>query len=289
MNDIPPNKPVLITGATASGKSQLALQFAKKYGGIILNADAMQVYKNWRILTARPSRASENKVAHRLYGHVNKKEKYSVGRWLSDISSHLIEKNRPIIVGGTGLYLTALTEGISKIPQIPEEISIEAKSRFAKEGLSKLLNEIDPITREKIDVQNPMRVMRAWEVEKFTKTPLYILHLKKSSQPLLKIEKSFPILIEVPKEITTSRITKRLDQMLQRGVIEEVRENLRNWDPDDLSSKALGAKDLLKVINKEISLDEAKKQIIIATRQYAKRQRAWFKKRMRVWHKVYSA
>ena len=286
MTSIPPDQPVIITGATASGKSKLAVKFASEYGGIILNADAMQVYKNWRILSDRPSKEIEKQIDHALYGHVNKGEKYSVGHWLKDIVKFLKGKGRPIVVGGTGLYLTALTEGLSNIPKIPEEISKEARERYEKEGLFQLLKEMDTTTLETIDVKNPMRVLRAWEVEKYTGTPLHKLHHTKKTTPFLEIEKTFAILVEVTKETTNLRIKERLDKMIKKGALEEVRENLENWNPEDLSSKVLGAKELIAVVKNQMSLEEAKQHIIVATRQYAKRQRTWFKKRMSAWHQL---
>ena len=157
-------RPVLIAGATASGKSALALDIAAQLGGVIVNADALQVYSGWRILTARPSVEEESRAPHALYGHVANHESYSVGDWLRDIGPILSGDKRPIIVGGTGLYFRALTEGLADIPPIPANIRAQSAGLLSQGGLQQMLEDLDTATRAKIDVQNPMRVARAWEV-----------------------------------------------------------------------------------------------------------------------------
>ncbi len=161
-DEINQNTPVLIAGQTASGKSQLALEIAEKYGGIIVNADAIQVYKNWQILTARPSSADEAKIKHKLYGHIDGITDYSVGTWIKEIRDILSSASRPIIVGGTGLYFSALTAGLVDIPEISESIRLEANNKITKNGFGSLIGEIDEETVKKIDINNPMRVQRAW-------------------------------------------------------------------------------------------------------------------------------
>lgn len=168
---IPPDRPVLIAGPTASGKSALSLALAERDGGCIVNADALQVFANWRILTARPSPEDEARAPHALYGHVPGDAAYSVGHWLRDMAPLLRDGPRPIIVGGTGLYFSALTEGLADIPATPPEIRAEADARLAERGLSGLLDDLDPDTRSRIDTANPMRVQRAWEVLRGTGTP----------------------------------------------------------------------------------------------------------------------
>ena len=158
------SRPVLIAGATAIGKSALALQIAEQLGGVIVNADALQVYSGWRILTARPSAREESRAPHALYGHVANHESYSVGDWLRDIGPILSADKRPIIVGGTGLYFRALTEGLADIPPIPANIRAQSAGLLSQGGLQPMLEELDDETRAHIDVQNPMRVARAWEV-----------------------------------------------------------------------------------------------------------------------------
>ena len=168
IDHISSEKPILITGQTASGKSKLALQIAEKRDSVIINADAIQVFENWRILTARPSTAEESKVKHELYGHIPADFEYSVGHWLGEVKKILSSCSRPIIVGGTGLYFSALTKGLADIPDIPTEIKVEANKRIQSEGFESLIEEIDLETIKKIDKNNPMRVQRAWEVMKAT-------------------------------------------------------------------------------------------------------------------------
>ena len=157
-DELDQNTPVLIAGQTASGKSHLALKIAEKYGGIIINADAIQVYNNWRILTARPSYMDEAKIRHKLYGHIDGATDYSVGTWIKEVNEILSSNSRPIIVGGTGLYFSALTNGLVDIPEIPEKIRLEANARIKKNGFESLVEEIDEETVQKIDTNNPMRV-----------------------------------------------------------------------------------------------------------------------------------
>jgi len=169
---IAPDQPVLIAGPTASGKSALALQIAQAQGGVIINADAIQVFDNWRVLTARPPEEDEAAAPHLLYGHVPYDADYSVGHWLREVAPLLKGGPRPIIVGGTGLYFTALTQGLAEIPATPPALREEANARVAKEGFETLLAELDAKTAARIDCQNPMRVQRAWEVLTATGKPL---------------------------------------------------------------------------------------------------------------------
>ncbi|OIQ05561.1 MAG: tRNA (adenosine(37)-N6)-dimethylallyltransferase MiaA, partial [Rhodobacteraceae bacterium CG2_30_10_405] len=160
--------PVLIAGPTASGKSGLALKLAERQGGVIVNADALQVYACWRVLTARPSAADEALVPHRLYGHVGRDQDYSVGHWLREVAQVLASDARPIIVGGTGLYFTALTAGLAAIPAIPAMVRAEGDARRRAGDVAGMLAGLDPATRAAIDPQNPARVQRAWEVLRAT-------------------------------------------------------------------------------------------------------------------------
>jgi len=160
----PPDLPILIAGPTASGKSDLALRIAQESGGVIINADALQIYENWRVLSARPSREDEQIAPHVMYGHVAWDAEYSVGEWLREVSHHLQAPQRPIIVGGTGLYFTALTQGLAEIPPTPVHVRTRADQIRHNEGIDGLLRALDEATRTAIDIQNPMRVQRAWEV-----------------------------------------------------------------------------------------------------------------------------
>ncbi|MEQ9693446.1 tRNA (adenosine(37)-N6)-dimethylallyltransferase MiaA [Shimia sp. SDUM112013] len=281
---IPADRPVLIAGPTASGKSALALEIAESQGGVVVNADAIQVYENWRILTARPSPEDEARAPHALYGHVAFDANYSVGHWLREVQPLLTDGARPIITGGTGLYFTALTQGLAKIPPTPPEIRAEADERVARDGFQALLAELDADTAARIDRQNPMRVQRAWEVLLATGRPLAAWQ-DDTPAPLLPETDCVPILFDVDKDWLNTRIAHRFDQMLAMGALDEARANLDRWDPALLSSKAIGAPELIAHLQGDIPLDEARTRATIATRQFAKRQRTWFRSKMKTWFK----
>ena len=284
LEEINPNTPILIAGQTASGKSHLALQVAVQHGGTIINADASQVYNNWRILTARPSIEDEAKINHKLYGHIDGVTEYSVGTWIKEIRETLLSNSRPIIVGGTGLYFSALTSGLVDIPEIPETIRLEATSKITKNGFESLVREIDEDTAQKIDKNNPMRVQRAWEVLRSTGRGLNSWH-RETPEPTLDINKCKAILVDGEVSLINDRINKRFDQMIEQGLIQEAKNNLVTWNRMNPSSKAIGAQELIDYLNNKISIDELREQILIATRQYAKRQRTWFRSKMKSWEK----
>jgi len=277
--DIAPERPVLIAGPTASGKSALALRIAEEQGGVIVNADALQVFANWHILTARPSDADLARARHVLYGHVARDENYSVGHWLRDLAPYLDQ--RPIIVGGTGLYFSALTEGLAEIPPTPADIRAQADTLTRETMLAAL----DPATATRIDQQNPMRVQRAWEVHRTTGRGLAAWQ-DDTPPPLLPLSDCSALLIDAPKDWLTPRIERRFDAMLDLGALGEARANLANWDPSLPSSRAIGAPELIAHLKGELTLDQARGAAIIATRQYAKRQRTWFRARMKAWNRL---
>lgn len=281
---IAPERPVLIAGPTASGKSALALEIAQTQGGVIINADAIQVFDNWRVLTARPSKEDEAAVPHLLYGHIPFDAEYSVGHWLREVGGLLADGQRPIIVGGTGLYFTALTQGLAKIPATPPTLREEANARVANEGFEALLAELDAKTAARIDRQNPMRVQRAWEVLTATGKPLADWQ-DSTPPPLLPLSDTVPIVFDVPKDWLNDRIARRFDLMLEQGALREAEENLATYDPTHLSAKAIGAPELIAHLRGEMDLDTAREQATIATRQFAKRQRTWFRSKMKTWHR----
>ncbi|MHA7851041.1 tRNA (adenosine(37)-N6)-dimethylallyltransferase MiaA [Roseovarius sp.] len=282
---ISPDRPVLIAGPTASGKSALALRIARDQGGVIVNADAIQVYDNWRVLTARPSPEDEAAALHRLYGHVPRDRDYSVGHWLRDLTPLLHDGPRPIIIGGTGLYFTALTEGLAQIPPTPPAIRALANDLIAREGCAALLADLDPATRDRIDTRNPMRVQRAWEVQRTTGRGLADWQ-DDTPPPLLPLDDCTALLVEADKDWLTPRIERRFDAMLRAGALDEARANLAGWQPDLPSSRAIGAPELIAHLRGETSLDAAREAATIATRQFAKRQRTWFRARMSGWHRI---
>ncbi len=283
--DIAPDRPVLIAGPTASGKSALALRIAADQGGVIVNADAIQVFSNWRVLTARPSPEDEATVPHRLYGHVPPGAAYSVGHWLREIAPLLRDGPRPIIIGGTGLYFTALTEGLADIPPTPQAVRDTANARVAQDGHEALLADLDAATVARIDTRNPMRVQRAWEVQQATGRGLAAWQ-DDTPPPLLPLSDCTALLVEADKEWLNARIARRFDAMLAAGALDEARANLPGWDPHCLSSKAIGAPELIAHLRGELPFEAAREAATIATRQFAKRQRTWFRARMRDWTAV---
>lgn len=286
LSTIPPDMPILIAGPTASGKSGLACRIAETAGGAIVNADALQVFDNWRVLTARPSPEEETALPHRLYGHVAGCDSYSVGHWLRDIAPVLADQStRPIIVGGTGLYFRALTEGLADIPATDPSVRHEADALVAQQGTAALAERLrteDPMTAARIDMQNPMRVQRAWEVLRQTGRPLAEWQ-DDTAPPLVPLAHATPLVLMPDKGWLNARINLRFDLMLDHGALDEARANLPGWDPARLSSRAIGAPELIAHLKGDLPLAEAAKQAKIASHQYAKRQRTWFRARMRTW------
>ena len=277
-------RPVLIAGPTASGKSALAMRIARDHGGVIVNADAIQVYADWRILTARPCAQDEARLPHRLYGHVPGDSAYSVGQWLREVAPLLAGQGaaRPVIVGGTGLYFAALTEGLAAIPPTPPDVRAGADARLAAEGPGPMLAELDAATRARIDGCNPVRVQRAWEVLQATGRGLAAWH-DDTPQPLLPLAGATAILVTAEKPWLNARIARRFERMIADGVLDEARANLPAWTPARPSSKAIGAPELIAHLRGAMTLDAARDAVTIATRQYAKRQRSWFRRRMGNW------
>ena len=278
-------KPILLVGPTASGKSKFAMSLAIKLGRHIVNADSLQVYSNWRILTARPTIKDEEIIPHHLYGHKAPDEEYSVGHWLRDLSNILTTNKKVIIVGGTGLYFSALTGGLANIPKISDETKIISKKRFLKYGIQDLLKDLDKETLESIDINNQMRVIRAWEVLKETGKSLNKWQSKTGS-PILPLTKCQPLVINPDKNDLDKKIKMRFEEMVKMGALDEARKNLDMWNQDIIASKAIGASELISYLKNEISLDEAITNASIATRQYAKRQRTWIKAKMKQWDDV---
>ena len=282
ISGLSPEQPVLIAGPTASGKSALALEIAQSQGGVVINADALQVFDGWRILTARPDESELKQAPHALYGHVPYDGDYSVGHWLRDIAPLLQADLRPIIVGGTGLYLTGLTEGLADIPATPPMIRAKADRIVAEDGFETLLAGLDAQTLSRIDQRNPMRVQRAWEVQETTGRGLASWQ-DATPAPLLPLAQVQAILLDADRDWLGQRIDRRFDLMIAQGAVEEARRMLPRWNPALLSSKAIGASELIAHLTHNISLDEARLAAKTATRQFAKRQRTWFRARMRNW------
>ncbi len=275
--------PVLIAGPTASGKSALAMELAARDGRVIVNADALQVYGCWRVLSARPSLADEAALPHALYGHIGRGQDYSVGHWLREVSVHL---TRPlVIVGGTGLYFSALTEGLAQIPATPAEVRALADLRRADEGFAALLAELDQATAARIDPLNPARVQRAWEV--LTATGRGLAEWQDQTGPaLLPLSGAEALVMRPDVAWLDARIARRFDMMLNEGALAEVEAALPHWDGSAPWAKAIGAPELIAHLQGDLTLDDAREAAILASRQYAKRQRTWFRSRMKNWREI---
>ena len=285
------SKIILISGPTASGKSKLAIDFAKKVNGEIINADSMQVYKELKILTARPIKENTNKIKHHLYGFQSVKNEFSTGQWLKLVKKKIKEirnKNKiPILVGGTGLYFKALTDGLVKIPKIPNTIRNKIRSKQKQMGQKKFylkLLKLDKFVKNKIVSTDIQRSLRAYEVIYFTKKSIFEWYKKTKSQ--YKKDEFLKIYIDYPKEQLVNKISKRVDQMIKDGVVEEVKNfeklNLKN---DNNLNKVIGIREIKDFIDKKTSFKEMKLNIVIKTRQYAKRQRTWSRGQMSDWQK----
>ena len=274
---------MLLAGPTASGKSALALELAARDGRVVVNADAWQVYDCWRVLSARPSVADEAAAAHRLYGHIGHDQAYSVGHWLREMRGFL---DRPVvIVGGTGLYFSALSVGLSEIPATPPEVRARADQRLAEEGIAALLADLDAATLARIDRLNPARVQRAWEVQATTGRGLAAWQ-DATGPAVLPLADAEPLVIRPDVGWLDARIARRFALMLAEGALDEVRTALPHWQPDQPWAKAIGAPELVAHLRGEISLAEAAEAATLASRQYAKRQRTWFRSRMKLWREI---
>ena len=275
--------PVLIAGPTASGKSALAMELAVRDGRVIVNADALQVYANWRILTARPSRQDEAQAPHALYGHIPREGDWSVGHWLRAVLPLL---DRPVvIVGGTGLYFTALTEGLAEIPPTPAAIRARADLIRQTEGPAALLSALDPATAARIDRQNPARIQRAWEVLQTTGRGLAAWQ-DDTAPPALPLSTAEALVLTPDVAWLNARIDRRFDAMITEGALEEARAELPHWQPNRPASRAIGAPELIAHLQGTLPLPDAIAAAKTASRQYAKRQRTWFRSRMGIWRAI---
>jgi len=286
------SKIILISGPTASGKSKFAISLAKNINGEIINADSMQVFKELKILTARPNLKDTNKIKHHLYGYKSVKENYSVGDWLKDSKIKIFnikKKNKvPILVGGTGLYFKALIDGIVKIPNVPISIRNKIRQKHTKIGQNKFYSElvkIDPISKNMINKNDSQRTIRAFEVKKFTKKSLFDWY--KSTSPDFKKNEFVKLYIDYPRMELLKQISKRTDAMIKEGAILEAdRFNKLKISKDLSSNKVIGLIEIKDYLNKKISLNDLKEKISIKTRQYAKRQSTWSRGQMSEWQKI---
>jgi len=275
--------PVLIAGPTGSGKSALAMDLAARDGRLIVNADALQVYDCWRVLSARPSVAEEAALPHALYGHIGRDQDYSVGAWLREVAGLL---TRPVvIVGGTGLYFRALTEGLAEIPPIPAAIRAEADALRLSGQVDVMRQALDDATAAKTDLLNPVRVQRAYEVQRATGRGMAAWQAD-TSAPLLPLCDAQTLVLQPTVPWLDARITRRFSVMLDEGALDEARAALPHWQADRPWARAIGAPELVAHLRGESTLNAARDAAILASRQYAKRQRTWFRTRMAEWTTV---
>jgi tRNA dimethylallyltransferase len=281
---------ILIAGPTASGKSALALALAEQLGGTIVNADSMQVYRDLRVITARPSPEEEARVPHRLYGHVDAAENYSVGRWCRDVTEALAETvaqgRVAVLVGGTGLYFKALTSGLAAVPPIPADVRSDVRGRMQSEGVASLYAELarlDPLTAQRLMPNDRSRISRALEVMLATGRSLTDWH--HDGQPaLIDSDRAAKVFVTCERKQLVAQIERRFAAMLVAGALDEVRElSRRELDPLLPAMKAHGVPWLIRHLNGEMSLDQACAGAIMDTRRYAKRQVTWFRNQMPGW------
>lgn len=282
LDAIPAQRPVLIAGPTASGKSALALDIAARSGGVIVNADASQVYACWRVISARPSPEEEAQAPHRLYGHLAQDAPYSTGHWLREVTQVIAEGQRPIIVGGTGLNFQALTEGLADIPATPSKVRATGNTM----SLADLTAALDPQTAQTLDLDNRARVQRAWEVLTATGKGLALWQAQ-TPPPLLPLTDCTAIALNVDRDWLLGRIERRFDLMLEGGALDEVRAIEPHYDPTLPAHKAIGVPELIAHLRGTLTLSEARDAAVIATRQYAKRQRTWIRSKMSDWEQLY--
>ncbi len=284
LQDRPPDpaRPILLAGPTASGKSALALWLAEAQGRLIVNADALQMHDSFRVLTARPPPEDCARVPHLLYGTVARGQDWSVGHWLRAVEPLLARHPNALIVGGTGLYFRALTEGLAPIPPVPRTIRAEADARMAQDGAATLLGELDAATRARIDPQNPARIQRAWEVLRTTGRGLADWQ-DATPPPRLARAQATALVLRPPVDWLNARIDSRFNAMMAQGALDEVRAALPHWQPRAPWARAIGAPELVAYLQGNISWSEALDAATLATRQYAKRQRSWFRNRLADW------
>lgn len=278
---------ILIAGPTASGKSALALALAEKFGAEIVNADSMQVYRDLRIITARPSLEEEQRVPHRLYGHVDAAENFSVGRWCEEAAAVIADARRSgrcaVIVGGTGLYFNALTRGIAAVPPITAEIREQVRARVESDGVAMLyaeLKERDPAAAARLRPGDRARITRALEVVLATGRSLLDWH-EDNKPPGLDAGSAAKIFLMPKRDALLHRIDARFDAMMAAGALDEVRVlAARNLNPNLPAMKAHGVPWLIRQLNGEISLEQAVEEAKRDTRRYTKRQATWFRNQL---------
>ena len=286
------SKIILISGPTASGKSNFSIKLSKKINGEIINADSMQVYKELKILSARPNTKEYQKIKHHLYGFHSVKNNFSTGDWLKIAIKKIKEvrkrKKTPIFVGGTGLYFKALTDGLVSIPNIPirfrNKIRILHKNLGQKKFYQKLIM-LDPYSKEKINPTDTQRSIRAYEVKHFTKKSLH--QWFKDTKSYFQEDDFYKIYIDYPREDLIKQIELRVEQMFKNGAVSEVKRFIKlKVRKDNSVNKAIGIHEIKQQLQDHNELSDVKEKISIKTRQYAKRQTTWARGNMSNWFKL---
>ena len=288
-------KVILLAGPTASGKSELAIKLAQHFNGEIINADSMQIYKEISILTYKPRKKDTTIIKHHLYGFNSVKKKFSTGHWLrmalKKIEEQWKNEKTPIVVGGTGLYFKALTDGLVKIPEISNNLRAEIRKLQNKIGQEKFFNKLiklDPLAKSFVLPSDAQRSMRAYEVKKFTNKSLFEFTKETKSNFNNSIFKK--LFINIPRELLHKKIEKRVEKMFNDGAVDEVKKFYKMKVNEDLSSnKIIGIKEIKYYLQGKITLIAAKELIIQKTRQYAKRQFTWARGHMKSWNMIYSS
>ena len=288
------SKIILIYGPTASGKSKFAIQLAKKINGEIINADSMQIYKEFKLISARPYKSEYKKIRHHLYGFLSVKKKFSTGDWLKLVKQKIYDikkrKKTPILIGGTGLYFKALTDGLVKIPNIPIRFRQKVRILHSKLGSKKFfskLNKLDPIAKKHIKTSDTQRAIRAYEIKLFTKKSMYDWF--KNTKSDFEEGEFYKILIDYPRDKLIKRINSRTENIVKNGGILEVKKFIRlKISKTKTAHKAIGIKEIKDYLNKSIQIHELIEKISIKTRQYAKRQTTWARGNMMDWNKIKS-
>jgi tRNA dimethylallyltransferase len=286
------SKIILISGPTASGKSNLAIKIANKIGGEIINADSMQVYKNLKILTARLNKKEQKNIKHHLYGMIDVSKNFSTGQWLKLVIKKIKEirkrKKTPILVGGTGLYFQSIINGLVIIPNIPLQLRNKIRLIQKKEGQKKFykkLLKLDNKIKDKFDPNDSQRSIRAFEIKSYTKVSMY--DWLKKTKPTFSENEFFKIYIDFNRQELIKRISLRTAKMLQKGAIEEVKRfSSRKTKKDTSVNKVIGVNEIKQYLKNQMNLDEVRELISIRTRQYAKRQATWARSRMLSWNKI---
>ena len=286
------SKIVLIYGPTASGKSHFAIKLSKKIKGEIVNADSMQVYKELKVLTARPHKKDYQNIKHHLYGFQNVKKNFSTGDWLKLANQKILDikkrKKVPILVGGTGLYFKALTDGLVNIPNIPTKFREKVRSLHKKIGNKKFFSKLiklDPLVKNRIKPSDTQRSIRAYEVKTYTKKSIYEWFNNTKSN--YQHKDFYKIYIDFPKNELLKRIHSRAREMIKKGAVMEVKKfNSLKVRNDKTANKAIGIREVNEYLLKKIEIDQVIEKISIKTRQYAKRQRTWASGNMQNWNKI---